>query len=267
VITSARTSIDWLISGHLTRVPTAHWWYLRTDHPTLSWLGQRRYLEPELVEPQLAEMIVDYPVGYIVIHQDAVGRTRGANEEIIGYFSTLDHLLCAPFVERDAVVYRTRWHPDGCATHRTPPQAQPGIYQIDMGSAGDEVFLGDGWHYPEQIFDISLRWAGNADQTDLLLDLPADDYEISLAMQSFHVAREVSLLANGILLEGGPVTVGTEALEEFRFLLPRELLAEDGPFTLSLIYDDPTAPADVMDSGDTRPLAVAVDWLRLEAMR
>jgi hypothetical protein len=256
-----------MINGHLTRVPTSYWWYLRTDHATLSWLGQRRMLEPELVEAQLATMIETYPVGYIVIHQDAVGRTRGANEEIIGYFNGLDHLLCAPLVERDAVVYRSRWHPDGCVSNRTPPQVEPGVYLIDIGSGGDEAFLGAGWHYPEQIFDIRLRWAGNAPQTDLYLELPVASYELSLAVQSFHEARHLGLLVNGVPLNDEPMLVEPDFLQEFSVLLPESVLNEDGSLAVSLVYEDATIPADVMDSSDMRPLAVAVDWLRLEVAR
>ena len=39
-----------MITGHLSRAYIDYFWYLRTDHPVLSWLGQRRLLEADRVE-------------------------------------------------------------------------------------------------------------------------------------------------------------------------------------------------------------------------
>jgi hypothetical protein len=36
-----------MVNGHLARVDPLRFWYLRTDDPLLSWLGQRRF-RPEL---------------------------------------------------------------------------------------------------------------------------------------------------------------------------------------------------------------------------
>jgi hypothetical protein len=123
-----------MVNGFISRTPTENFWPLRTDDPLLSWLGQRRLLEPNLVEPELRQMISEWPVGYIVIHQDDIGRNGPTNQEIIGYFNSLPDLLCPMFVEHDAIVFRTTWHPDGCPP-RTPSQTESGTYQIDI-SAG-----------------------------------------------------------------------------------------------------------------------------------
>ena len=45
------------VNGFISRAPTEHFWYLNTDDPLLSWLGQRRFLELETVEAQLRERI------------------------------------------------------------------------------------------------------------------------------------------------------------------------------------------------------------------
>ena len=65
---------------------------------------------------------------------------------MLGYLNSLGDLLCPVAVEGDAVFYRTAWHPDGCPP-RTPPETSPGVYTLDIGSPGDEAFIGWGWHY------------------------------------------------------------------------------------------------------------------------
>src|SRR5260370_14002418 len=102
-----------MINGLISLAPVDHFWSLRTDDALLSWLGQRRLLDPKLVEPELRRIITQWPVGYIVIHQDYIGLEGPTNQEIVGYFNTLPDLLCPVVVEGTAVVYRTSWHPDG----------------------------------------------------------------------------------------------------------------------------------------------------------
>ncbi len=36
-----------MVNGFISRTPLEDFWYMRTDDPMLSWLGQRRYLEPD----------------------------------------------------------------------------------------------------------------------------------------------------------------------------------------------------------------------------
>lgn len=251
-----------MINGILSRVPTHYFWYLRTNDPLLSWLGQRRHLEPDLVEPELARIIPAYPVGYIVLHQDSVGRGRGANEEIIGYFNGLGELLCPPLIEGEAVVYRTTWHPKGCTTTRLPPQDETGDYVLDIGTSGDEVFLGAGWHYPEIVSGITWRWAGSAPQTLLYVDLPAGSYTITLRAQAFDQPRQFTLRLFGVPLSAAPITVQPDSLQELRFDAPTELIFSGQGLILALEYDAVVSPAEAYGSTDPRPLAVAVDWVK-----
>lgn len=250
-----------MINGHFTRVPTAHWYYLLTDDPLLSWLGQRRNLEPEVVEAQLTRIIPEYPVGYLVLHQDHVGRERGANEDILGYLNSLPHLFCAPLVEGEAVAYRTTWHPDGCSTDRTPPQSAPDTYFIDIGTAGDERFLGRWWYWPEQIFDITLRWTGELPQVDLYVDVPPASYTLTIAMQAFDQPRQVTVLLNNQTL--ATVEVTPEALQEYTFTLPADQVGDGQQLHLTLAYDSWAVPAEIGQGSNTRRLAIAVDWLTL----
>lgn len=252
-----------MVNGFISRAPLEHYWYLLTDDPMLSWLGQRRFLEPEAVEAQLRERIFEYPIGYIVIHRDLIGRDSTTVQEIIGYFNSLDSLLCAPFTEGDAVVYRTRWHPDGCAP-RTPPETAPDEYTIDIGSE-DEAFVGWDWYYAEPVGGLTLRWAGAAHgenpQTQVYADLPPGEYAVTLTAQAYHEPRLLRLLVNGVPV-GEPVTVTTDALQAYRFLIPASVIGDGKRVTLTLDYDGWTVPAAVNAGEDTRKLAVAVDWIR-----
>lgn len=249
-----------MVNGHISRVNAQHFWFMRTDDPLLSWLGQRRFLESDLVEPELREIINEWPVGYIVIHQDMIGRSGPTTQEIIGYLNSLPDLVCPVWVEHEAVVYRTRWHPEGCPP-RTPPETDSGAYRIDLGTEGDERFIGWGWHYPEVVGGATTwRWTGEYPQTQLYVDLPAGSYSVSLAAQAFYEPRTLTLSVNGVPL-GEPVTVAPDTLQTLTFNLPADVVGDGKHLTLTLDYDNVVVPKDAGQGGDERKLAVAVDWV------
>jgi hypothetical protein len=254
-----------MINGLVSRVPFDHYWYLRTDDPMLSWLGQRRLLDPKQVEQQLRDRIFNWPIGYIVVHQDAIGLNSSTIQEIVGYFNSLPDLLCPYTVENYAVVYRTTWHPDGCLP-RTPPEVAPGVYQIDIGTTGDERYIGWGWHYPESIFDVTLRWMGEYPQTLLYVDLPPSAYDLSLSAQAFMQPRKLQVFVNEkpvqTIDQQGRVAVPVEGLTPFTFHVPAEAIGNGKHVTIKLVYDGWTVPAQTGSGGDQRKLAVAVDWVR-----
>jgi hypothetical protein len=252
-----------MLNGSLARAPLGHFWYWLYDDPLLAWLGQRRYLEPDVVEAQLRQRIADWPIGYIVVHQDLIGRDGPTNQEIIGWFNSLDELLCPVWIEADAVVYRTAWHPDGCPP-RTPPEVEPGVYQIDIGSEGDERFIGWGWHRQEIVGGATTwRWAGEHPETKLYVDLPPGDYEITLAAQAYYEPRQLQLLTNDTPLGDG-LTVGIDSLQTLTFppVGTRYSMSGANHLTIALQYDAAITPQDTGQGGDTRKLALAVDWIR-----
>ncbi len=253
-----------MLNGSIARAPLANFWYWLYDDPMLAWLGQRRYLEPEVVENQLRERVFEWPIGYIVIHQDYIGRVGPTNQEIIGYFNTLPDLLCPVYVEGDAVAYRTAWHPDGCPAN-IPPEIEPGRYQIDIGSIGDEKFIGWGWHGPENIAGITVRWNGEYLQTQTYFDLPPGEYEISLSAQAFHESRTLRVLVNDTALDSA-VSVATDSLQTFTFTLPAEIVGDGKHLNLTLDYDGWVVPNEVNQGGDLRKLALMVDWIRFERL-
>jgi hypothetical protein len=246
-----------MINGHLSRVDPAHFWYLRTDDPLLSWLGQRIFLDPEKAESRLREIMPDYPVGYIVVHSDLILRYTGHStvQEVIGYLNSLPDLLCPVFVEGPAVVYRTTWHPDGCPP-RTPPEIEPGAYQIDVGSSGDEPYLGWGWYWQEEIVPgLTARWTGQLPQADVYAELPPGTYTVTLAVQAYQQARTLRLDVNGVTV--GETVIAPDSLQTVTFDIPADLTAEGGFLTLTL-DDGEAEPVE----GAGRALMLLVDWIR-----
>jgi hypothetical protein len=247
------------VNGFISRAPVESFWPLRTDDPMLSWLGQRRDLDAAFVENQFRERIPLWPIGYVVVHQDLIGRGGATVQEIIGFLNQLDDLLCPVWVEGETVVYRTSWHPAGCPAH-LPDETAPGVYTIDIGSPGDERFIGWGWHWPEAVAGLTLRWAGEYPQTDMYVDLPPGSYSGEIVAQAFWENRTLQLLLNG-----EPVspewTVLPGSLQTFAFTLPTEAVEDGQHLKLTLAYDAVIVPAEVGQSADPRRLAVAVDRL------
>ena len=155
--------------------------------------------------------------------------------------------------------------PDGCPP-RTPPEVEPDSYEIDIGSAGDDQFLGWGWHRQESIFDVTIRWIGEYPQTQLFVDLPPGDYEVTVSAQAFWEPRELRLLANSVPI-GDPVQVMPDSLQQFTFALPASLVGDGKHITITLDYDNVIVPEDVEQSEDGRPLAVSVDRLHFRRLQ
>lgn len=246
------------LNGFISRAPVDFFWNIRADDPLLAWLGQRREYDPALALPELRRIIGEWPVGYVIVHQNDLGRNTPTPQEILGIFNSLDDLLCPVWIERDVVVYRTAWHPDGCPT-RTPPEIEPGVYAVDLGAAGDERFIGLGWHWPEDVGGLQWRWAGEYPDARLFVDLPPGEYTVTLAVQAFWEARQINLLVNGAPLAPEPQTAVPDSLGEFTFRLPAAVVGQGQHLELALTYDAVIVPAEVGQSADPRRLAVAVD--------
>ncbi len=250
-----------MLNGSIARAPLGNFWYWLYDDPMLAWLGQRRFIEPDKVEAQLKQRIFSWPIGYIVVHQDWIGRDSPTDQEVLGYLNSLRDLLCPVAIEKDAVFYRTVWHPDGCPP-RTPPQTSLGTYTIDIGSPDDVAYIGWGWHYAESVAGLTLRWTGEYPQTQTYLDLPPGDYKVTLSAQAFYESRQLKLLVNDQPLDGTQM-VTVDALHDYTYTIPASLIgtSASNPVKLTLDYDATVQPSVVQGSGDTRKLAIAVDTI------
>jgi hypothetical protein len=268
-----------MINGFISRAPIDDFFYVDTGDALLSWLGQRRLLEPETVEAQLRERIFEYPLGYIVLHTDDIARARqSASEEIIGFFNQHDDLLCAPSVEGAAVIYRTRWHPDGCE-RRTPREIFDGVYEIDIGNTEDVRFLGWGWHYAEPVGGIDWRWTGAYPQVagmddtearqwreaEIFVDMPPGSYRFGVLVQSFHEPRALRVFVGDVEVETDWM-VRPDVLAPFYVDIPSALIGDGDHLRLRLVYGSATVPAEIGPGTDTRGLAIAVEVITLQRL-
>jgi len=247
-----------MINGHFSRVNIQHYWYLRTDDPLLSWLGQRIYLEPERAEARLREIMEDFPVGYIVVHTDLIERFTGITTvgEVIGYLNSLPDLLCPVYVEGPAVAYRTVWHPDGCPA-RTPPEVALGVYEIDLGTQSDQRFIGWGWYWAEEIVPgLNVRWTGTQPAAQIYFDLPKPgSYELNLSAQSFAEPRTLQVSLNDT--EIGVIEISPDSLNDYAITIPANAIGDSQQLTLTLEYDSPSPVGD-----GSREIAIMVDAIR-----
>ncbi|MBE2268082.1 MAG: hypothetical protein IAE80_07595 [Anaerolinea sp.] len=247
-----------MLNGSIARAPLDSFWSWLYDDPLLAWLGQRRQLEPAVIEAELRERIFSYPIGYVIIHQNYMDRHAPTIQEIVGYFNQLDDLLCFHTVEGDAIVYRTAWHPGGCPDRQPTVDSGARTYWIDLGSPGDERYIGWGYHPAETIAGVTWRWTGEYPQTDTYFDLPPRGYSLSITMQAFHEPRLVTLLLNDVPL-GDPVTVAPDTLGTYLWDVPAEVVGSGQHLKLTLVYDGVTIPAEIGMGSDQRRLAVAID--------
>ncbi|MDX2137008.1 MAG: hypothetical protein SF123_02860 [Chloroflexota bacterium] len=268
-----------MINGFISRAPIDDFFYVDTGDALLSWLGQRRLLEPDTVESQLRERIFEYPLGYIVLHTDDIARaSQSATEEIVGFFNQHDDLLCAPSTEGMAVIYRTRWHPEGCE-RRTPREISDGIYEIDIGNVEDVRFLGWGWHYAEPVGGTDWRWTGAYPQlagiddttarrwreAEIFVDIPPGSYRFSVLAQSFQERTALRVFVGDVEVDTDWV-VRPDVLAPLSVDIPSAMIGDGEHLPLRLVYERATVPAEIGVGTDTRRLAIAVDLITLERL-
>jgi hypothetical protein len=252
-----------MVNAHISRVDPWYYLWMETSDAMMSWLGQRRYLEPELVTQQMAERIPNWPIGYFIIHSKFLPQNGPTLQEIVGFFNAHNELVCPYMTEHDAIVYRTTWHPDGCPA-RTPPETAPRTFEIDIGVPGDERFIGWGWHWQEDIGATQWRWTGEYPETRLYVDLPPGSYHLTLAAQAFWEARTLHVSVNGVTIPETAV-VSTDSLRTYEFALPASLIDTGEHIEITLNYDKVIVPLEVGQSQDPRALAIAVDWIQFRA--
>ncbi|MFN8528630.1 MAG: hypothetical protein U0670_08480 [Anaerolineae bacterium] len=253
------------INGFVSRSPLDPLWDIYTVDPLWAWLGERAPLDEARVESLLRERVFDYPIGYMVIHTTLLGADPNTLPTMLGFFNRLDDVLCPPFTEQDIIVYRTRWHPDGCAP-RVPTSGETnvsvGSYALDIGG-DDNAIIGEGWSWREQIFDLTSRWMGR--EATIYVDLsPNAMYALHVSAQAFHENRTITVRVNGQAV-GDPVTVAPDAFQTFSFLVSSDLLGNGEHVAITLEADDTITPSEIGQGDDTRPLSIMVDEVLLQS--
>jgi hypothetical protein len=249
------------VNGFISRAPVESFWWVFTDDPMFAWLGQRRMLEADTVREQLRQRIWEWQIGYIVIHKNLIDPYDPARSEIVGFLNGLPDLVCPAFLEGDAVVYRTAWHPDGFAENCPPrtPESVNGDYRINIGEQGDDRFIGAGWHNPEAVPGTMVRWSGREPQAEIVVDVPPGAYTLTVHAQAFHQPRELSVTVNGEAV--GVAMVSENGFTSLSFDVPESAIGEGRSVRVVLQYDGATSPAEAGLGGDVRTLNAMVDWI------
>jgi hypothetical protein len=136
--------------------------------------------------------------------------------------------------------------------------------RIDLGG-DDEWLLGEGWHAPEREGDITFRWATSPAGVRLPLDHAAR-LRVQIRAHAFAYpgapAQTIALRVNGAAAascDALPIPSGWQVVE---CAIEKDAL-RSGVNTLELRFAYTQRPVDVGAGGDTRPLAAAVDWVRV----
>ncbi len=248
-----------MLNGAIARAPLSHFWYWLYDDPMLAWLGGRRFLEPETVATQMRARLVDWQIGYFVVHGDWIGVEKPAFLEIINFFNSHPDIACPVSIEANTVFYRSARHPYGC-TSRTPHSVDGG-YLIDIGAPDDLAHIGTGWHYAESIAGLTVRWAGDQPEAWLYATLPPGAYDVDVIMQAYQQPRTVHLRVGEATLDETAI-VSLDSLRSYRFTLPADVVGDGQHLPIALTYDSWASPADDGGNGDMRRLAVLVDTIR-----
>jgi hypothetical protein len=137
--------------------------------------------------------------------------------------------------------------------------------RIDIGEAADEPWIGDGWHAPEQANGISYRWADAEANAIVPLDRAAN-LRVQVRALAFNYPgappQRMTLIVNGH--EQSAEVVPNE-WDTVVFEVPSDAW-RTGVNQVRLAFNRAAQPAEVGVGGDTRRLAGAVDYLRIEVM-
>ena len=137
--------------------------------------------------------------------------------------------------------------------------------RIDIGEPNDELWLGGGWHGAERSSEMSYRWAEQQAMVIVPLDRAAP-LRVMVRARPFGYAgappQQLTLIVNG--REQPAVTMPAELANTLIDVEAGAWRAGVNRVTLSFAYA--ARPADVGVGTDNRPLAAAVDFVRVEVI-
>ena len=136
---------------------------------------------------------------------------------------------------------------------------------IDLGGDGDDWTVGEGWHAPERDGAVTFRWAA----APALLRMPLDHaaplrVQVLLYAFAYPNAPPQTLAIstdNGGRCDAGAVTPEWRTVD----CLMDASAWHAGVNTVTLHFAYAQRPMDVGAGADSRPLAAAIDWVRVSA--
>lgn len=133
---------------------------------------------------------------------------------------------------------------------------------VDIGGEGDDWLLVDGWHAPERDGAITFRWAAAPATLRIPLD-HASALRVQVRLHAFAYPnapqQTLTIATPRGTCSAGAVSPGWQTAE---CLLDRSAW-RSGVNELTLQFAYAQRPVDVGLGGDPRPLAAAIDWIRV----
>jgi hypothetical protein len=133
---------------------------------------------------------------------------------------------------------------------------------VDVGSDGDDWLLGEGWHAPERNGAITFRWAAAPAMLRIPLDRAAP-LRVQVRLQAFAYPnappQTLTIATERATCSPAAVPGGWDTVE----CLLDQSAWRAGVNALTLQFAYAQRPVDVGLGGDPRPLAAAIDWIRV----
>jgi len=230
-----------MVNSFVARETTTNYLYYENS-PLWNWLAGNIDLDFDSAKAEIEPLVTDWPIGYVVVHQDYFGVNDPRTLQWLQFFNSLEE-FCLYATEADMVAYRSTAHPNGCLN--TP------ISSINLG-IDDIDKMGLGWYWSETFGGLPSRWMQQ--EASLYLMPPESFNTITItAATAFDTPRHIEVWINTEFLGAIDVVEGWQTYT----LETENITIESNRIELRLI-------ADVVNSVGERELSIAVSSIRFE---
>ena len=231
-----------MVNGGVSREPSNNYLYYELS-PLWNWLAGNIDLDFDGAKAEIEPLITDWPIGYVIVHQDYFGVNDPRTLEWLQFFNTLEE-FCLFGTEADIVVYRNTAHPNGCPS--TP------ISSLNLG-INDIDKIGFGWYWEENFGGLPSRWM---QQEATLYFMPSESFDTLTitAATAFETPRHIEIWLNTEFI--GAIDV-VEGWQNYTLDLENIILGSESRVELRLV-------ANAVDSIGERELSIAVSSIRFE---
>jgi hypothetical protein len=153
---------------------------------------------------------------------------------------------------------------DGATAYRVIQPPLPDPLQVDFGDWTSAPYRGEGWADDEEVFAATANWVVGTQARFFFPVRGAGDRRLFMQIAPFAYpgapTQTLALSLNGQPLEAA-FSLG-EGWQVIEVMLPESALRQ-GLNTLTLYFDHATPPSAALEVPDDRPLAAAVDWMKI----
>jgi hypothetical protein len=225
-----------MVNGFVAREPSNNYLYYELS-PLWNWLAGNINLDFDAAKTEIVPLITDWPVGYVVVHQDYFGADDPRTLQWLQFFNSLDE-FCLFATEADMVVYRSTTHPNGC-TNTLISSVNLGIDDIDK--------MGLGWYWSENFGGLASRWMQKEASLYIFPPETTDTLTITAAT-AFETPRNVEIWINNEYIDAIEVVEGWQT---YTLDIVNDIIEPNSRIELRLV-------SDVVDTVGERQLAIAV---------